>query len=145
MKIYTVHRPIRRGGAALVAVVVLVGLFLIGRGRENGSQVLSAVQEPSAYLESLGWEVEDCISCESFVLADTVGEDYLALQREGGFDISGYVGCTLVRYTYPVTNYPTGEENVLADLLVYEGRVVGGDLRSADLDGFLTALTSRTG
>ena len=50
------------------------------------------------------------------------------------------MGQTVTRYTFTVTNYPTGETGILADLLVRNGEVVGGDIRSTALDGFLHGL-----
>ena len=43
-------------------------------------------------------------------------------------------------YTFEVVNYPTGETGVLADVLLREGQVIGGDIRTSDLNGFLHSL-----
>ena len=52
-----------------------------------------------------------------------------------------YAGKRLKRYTYEITNYPTGESGVQVNLLIYKNTVVGGEVLSAQLDGFLHGLT----
>ena len=42
-----------------------------------------------------------------------------------------------MRYTFTVTNYPSYEETVYANVLVYRNRVIGGDICSADVSGFV--------
>ena len=43
----------------------------------------------------------------------------------------------MMRYTYEITNYPNYEGKVIANILVYRGKVVGGDICSADINGFI--------
>ena len=70
---------------------------------------------------------------------------YLDLQLEAGLDLSDDLGSTVTRYTFEILNYPTGEQGVLADLLVRNGAVVGGDVRTSGLDGFLHSLNRPQG
>ena len=42
-----------------------------------------------------------------------------------------------MRYTYEVTNYEDYDGVVYANLIVYRGRVIGGDICSADVTGFI--------
>ena len=44
------------------------------------------------------------------------------------------------RYTYEVTNYPTGETGIQAGLLIYKNTVIGGEVLSSDLGGFIQGL-----
>lgn len=77
---------------------------------------------------------------EDFTLPDPFGPTYdtfLALQQEAGFDLTPYAGKTVLRYTYRIANYPAGSDTIYADLLLWQEQVIGGDLRSASLDGFL--------
>lgn len=95
-----------------------------------------------AYLHALGWEVEGEQE-ESVTLPavfDSSYRDYLALQQECGFDLVPLAGETVTRYCYTILNYPTGEKNVRLDLLVYQGSIVGGDVRTAALNGFMRSL-----
>ena len=51
-----------------------------------------------------------------------------------------YAGKRAKRYTYEITNYPTGESGIQAGLLVYKSTVIGGDVLSAQLGGFIHGL-----
>ena len=98
----------------------------------------------TAYLRSLGWQVEEEAREVKEVqlpeVFDALLKHYNALQKPLGYDLEPYQGKTLRCYTYLVTNYDYDGE-VLADLLIYKDRVVGGDLRSAAINGFLHSLT----
>ncbi len=94
-----------------------------------------------ACLEEFGWQVEPTpVSVEAFTLSQALTEDYLALQTQAGFDLRDDMGCAVTRYTFLICNYPTGEAEVYADVLVRDGAVVGGDVRTSDLNGFLHSL-----
>ena len=45
-----------------------------------------------------------------------------------GFDLTKYAGKRVKRYTYEVMNYPTGEEGVIAHLILYKNTVIGGEV-----------------
>jgi hypothetical protein len=52
-------------------------------------------------------------------------------------DLSKYKKKTVTRYTFMVTDYKGYEGTVYANVLVYRGRVIGGDICSADVSGFI--------
>ena len=99
--------------------------------------------ETSAYLEQCGWKVETPALKEETVLIpksfSNVFETYNDLQKQQGFDLSRYAGCEVKLYTYKVLDSNLGD-NVLASLYVSDGRVVGGDVHSTALDGFMCGL-----
>lgn len=99
-----------------------------------------------AYLEAWGWQVlSDPLSVQELVIPaqlDGSYEEYLAMQAAQGFDLSKYAGKRIKRYTYQVTNHPRQEDLVQADLLLYRSTVVGGEVLSPRLDGFLHGLDS---
>ena len=68
---------------------------------------------------------------------DKVFAGYNELQKTQGLDLSKYKKKELIRYTFEVTNYEGHEGTVYANVLVYRNRVVGGDICSADLSGFV--------
>ena len=79
--------------------------------------------------------------CEVIIPAefDDVYEKYNELQKEQGFDLSLYASKRVKRWTYEITNY-TGYENtgfIHANILVYDGKVIGGDVCSTELNGFM--------
>jgi hypothetical protein len=62
---------------------------------------------------------------------------YNEVQKQQGLDLEKYKGKDVIRYTYEITNYPGEEGKVLANLIVYKNRVIGGDICSADVNGFI--------
>lgn len=131
-------------GITLVLSLVLCGLA--GRLPEGVNAMAlpdgSTPQMRSAYLQELGWETENEQQDSVLLPPEFTGvyRDYLALQRECGFDLIQLAGKTVERYRYDILNYPTGENGVQLDLLVYEGSIVGGDVRTAELNGFMHSL-----
>lgn len=105
-------------------------------------------QERADFLASNGWEVPDAepTSREVTIPAqfDELYEQYNALQQTQGFDLQKLAGTTVTEYTYPVSNCP-GHPEAAAHLLVYEGRIVGGDLSSMEQDGFLLPVKANGG
>ena len=98
-----------------------------------------------AYLESYGWTVSpEAVSVEELLIPEEFDEtydQYLALQAQQGFDLTQYRGKRVKRYTYEVTNYPSGESGVEAGLLIYKNTVVAGEVLSTKLGGFIQGLT----
>ncbi|MBE6703381.1 MAG: DUF4830 domain-containing protein [Ruminococcaceae bacterium] len=98
-----------------------------------------------AFLAQFGWQV-DTSPTESTTVTiprefDKVFAAYNELQRGQGLDLSAYAGRTVERYTYTVTNYENYAGTVYANLLIYRGRVIGGDICSADSAGFVQGFT----
>jgi hypothetical protein len=101
---------------------------------------------PLDYLQSLGWDVSGEPVCDQVLMPDSFSDAYsgfLAIQEKGGFDLTACAGQTVTRYTFTLNNYPTGEQGILADVMVLDGRIVGGEIRSPKLDGFMRALVAR--
>ena len=98
-----------------------------------------------AYLESYGWKVsQEPSSVEELLIPDTFDESYtqyLELQSSQGFDLTDYCGKRVKRYTYEISNYPTGETGIQAGLLIYKNTVIGGDVLSPQLGGFIHGLS----
>lgn len=67
-----------------------------------------------------------------------VYESYNELQKQSGFDLTRYQGRRVKRYTYPIYGYQ--DQDMVANLLVYDGKVIGGDVCSLAQDGFMEGL-----
>ena len=143
--------------AVAAAAVVVCGALVAGHVLTGTGAAVSTAASPKgvktnedrvAYLESYGWTVSaEPISVEELVVPEEFDEtytQYLELQKSQGFDLAQYCGKRLKRYTYEVTNYPTGETGVQAGLLLYKNTVVGGDVLSAQLGGFIHGLEMPT-
>lgn len=94
-----------------------------------------------AFLSAFGWQVES-EPIEEVVLKipkdfDKILSAYNNIQLHQGLDLSKYSGKEVMRVTYRVTNYPGYDGEVVADLIIHRDRVIGGDICSADVDGFI--------
>lgn len=96
------------------------------------------------FLKKFGWEVEvepreitEVVIPQKF---DAIYEKYNMLQIGEGLDLEKYKGKSVKRYTYLVKGYDY-DGTVYANLLIYKNRVIGGDLCSARVDGFVHGLT----
>lgn len=95
-----------------------------------------------AFLAQYGWQVteEPVEFCEVQIPAEfnDVYTQYNALQQAQGFDLTRWKGRRVKRWTYEITNYPdAGSARVFADLLVADGRVIGGSVGTREAGGFL--------
>jgi hypothetical protein len=131
------------------AAVVCVILFLTSRSDTAPTAAIASRNagdnaERVAFLESFGWLVlQEPMATEEVTIPETMDETYQAyldLQKEQGFDLSKYCGKHVKRFSYEILNYPTGETGVTANLLVYKNKIIGGDVSSAALDGFMHGL-----
>ena len=93
------------------------------------------------FLEQFGWTVNENPIDEKTVAIpkefDKIMLSYNEFQRQMGLDLAKYKGKEVTRYTYEITNYPEYEGRVYANMLVYRNKVIGGDVCSADAQGFL--------
>ena len=94
-----------------------------------------------AFLAQFGWEVEpnavESTTVQIPAEFDKVFSAYNELQKKQGLDLSAHASRTVERYTYRVTNYADLDGTVYANLLIYRGRVIGGDICTADQNGFI--------
>lgn len=135
-------------------VLVMAGAVLLGGHPAAASVFLrrtaevkcAAPEDGAAWLREQGWEVEAVPAGQMEVLVpavfDQIYESYNDIQKAQGFDISRYKGETVTKYTYLVKNYPQERDGVAANLLVYQGRIIGADLCSLELGGFLKGAKS---
>ena len=65
---------------------------------------------------------------------------YNAIQLKQNCDLTKFAGKNVTVYTVPITNYTETTDTVLATVIVYKGKVIGGDLHAAAMDGFMLPL-----
>lgn len=134
--------------AALAAVIIAI-IFIMGKEKEptvNDSAISYKAEnaaERTAFLSQFGWKIsEDPAEISEIIIPAEFDEGYLEyaeMNAAQGLDLEPYKGMRAKRWTYDILNYP-GLENhtgVQANLLIYEGRVIGGDICSLDLGGFM--------
>ena len=105
---------------------------------------ISTNEDRIAFLKRFGWEVEtearEIVEVTVPNEFDPIYQQYNQLQIGEGLDLEKYKGKSVKRYTYLVSNYDY-DGTVYANLLIYRDRVIGGDICSAKLDGFVHGLT----
>lgn len=140
--------------AAVTAVVIV---FSVISNSENAEKVTptdgvmnfsaSTEDERMSFITQLGLTVENEPSAVTEVVIpeefDETYTSYNEIQKQAGLDLENYKGCTAKRWTYTVTNYPGYEssKSIKINLLVYKGKIIGGDICSVELDGFMKGLT----
>lgn len=144
------RRKLLTGGITVLcccAVVAAALVLTLGDRVVTVSAEVSGLrnnEERIAYLNGLGWEVSDSpVMIEELLVPETFDEsytEYLTLQSSQGFDLTKYAGRRIKRYTYTVSNYPDDTAEVQAALLIYKGRIIGGQLQAAD-GSFVLPLT----
>ena len=145
----TTEEPKKLGRKTAVCIVLLIAAVLcmmvvirgIDKNASNGK--VTDAETAAAYLLTLGWEVDQS-SCQAQTTVlpaffDTTVSEYNKLQLEQGFDLEKFAGKEIIVYTFQVKNYPNASD-VMACLMTCKSRVIGGDIHSAEMDGFMHAL-----
>ncbi|MBR2742470.1 MAG: DUF4830 domain-containing protein [Clostridia bacterium] len=140
--------------AAACAIAAVFMLILSHQGCESAPAADARAEFDGAsnndgrvfYLESLGLTVTpDPVETSEVEIPDEFGDVYARyneIQKTAGFDLEQYRGESCMRYTYHVHNFDEADSEVYANLLVFEGRVIGGDICVRDLDGFMLPLNA---
>lgn len=134
---------------ALTGFVVIVISFASNHLQEakSVSAVISAStdKERRDYLTGFGWTLDEKSEEKQLTIPESWNEvylDYNEVQKNQGFDLSDYKGKQVTLYTYTINNYKGADEGIVADMLVCDGVLIGGDVcnTSAD-DGFLVGFS----
>lgn len=139
--------------AAAVGIALVLGLLFIGGSKLAKPTVASAGIDYSGgdnesrvhFLSQFGWEINtEPLEVREILIPnefDEVYTQYNAIQKQQKLDLEKYKGARVKRWTYTVKNYEgmgdKPEGTVRANLLVYEDRIIGGDICSVELGGFM--------
>ena len=137
--------------ATLITLIAFIPVSAVGGDSAVSADVdidysgIKTNEDRVRFLEQFGWQVdpEAVESVEVTVPADfdKIFSAYNELQKSQGLDLSRYKKKNVMRYTYEITNYDGYNGTVYANILVYRNKVIGGDVCSADLKGFMHGLT----
>ena len=132
----------------VAAILILLTFAIANSSGGSGNNSADSAEEVAEYLESLGWQVDLETASEKQVIIperfSNVYEEYNKLQKAQGFDLSKYSAQGVTIYTMSVTNYAGYSGNVVADVYVWHGKIIGGDIHSLELDGFMHGLIKNT-
>lgn len=137
----------KRLAAVILGIAVIIGAIVILFSGGDDAAATARVRDNAErveFLRSLGWQVDsepleeqEVIIPKDFTDVYTV---YNELQKSQGFDLKEYAGVEATRYTYKILNHPTGDDTVVADMIVYKDRVIAGDVQSVAKEGFMEGL-----
>ena len=141
-------------GVALITLLALV--FLIPSYSIDTTKEIALMNEKISFdnvktsndavkfLSQYGWTVIETPieSCEITIPDefDKVITSYNEIQKQQGLDLTKYSKKTAQRYTFKITNYPNYEGTVYANVITYRGKVIAGDICTADAKGFIHTL-----
>jgi len=123
----------------LLCVIVSVFLILIQFFSVKADYIdVSTNQKRVAYITALGITLQnDEYSKKDTVIPLEFGNvynKYNTMQKQSGFDLSGYKGQNVTIYTYNCDTYR------VVNLIVYKGRLIGGDICDLQIDGQMLPL-----
>ena len=129
--------------AAILAGLLFALVTLLFALRAEGP-ALDTTEGRCAYLASLGYEADraseelkEVVFPKEF---DAVLENYNALQLSQGFDLRRAAGKPCLCCSYDLAAYPGWDGRVIAVLYIRHGRLIGGDVHTADVNGFMAPL-----
>ena len=134
---------------ALVTMIAFIpgydggGLSYISTGanKEIKYDKIKTNDDRVEFLAQFGWQVKnDPVETADITLPsefDKIFTGYNEIQKRQGLDLSKYKNKTVTRYTYEITNYDGADGRVFANVIVYRGKVIGGDVCSADVNKFI--------
>ena len=107
-------------------------------------QVGNTVQERVDFIHRLGYTVsldvpEKAKQIEIPHIFSDVYQSYQELQQKAGYDLTAYTGKVATLYTFKLVD--AVRNDVYAHLIVYDGRIIGGDIAALSVsDGYLRPL-----
>lgn len=135
---------------ALVTLITLIAFVpaygeaadqTVSKDTEINYDKIKTNEDRLDFLSQFGWEVKpDAITATEVKVPsefDKIFTGYNELQKRQGLDLSKYKKKSVMRYTYEVTNYKEYDGVVYANIIVYRNKVIGGDICSADPNGFI--------
>lgn len=135
---------------ALTGIVVIIVTFVSNHTMKDTKSVSAVISastdsERRDYLESFGWKTDSKFETKELKIPEkwnAVYNDYNEIQLNQGFDLRDYKGKAVTLYTYTITNYENLSQGVVADMLVCDGRLIGGDVCNTSAEnGFLVGFS----
>jgi len=134
---------------AMVALITLI-VFIPTYDADAGDVAAGATvnyskikndEDRIAFLKQFGWEVNPvAVEVKETKIPrefDKVFSTYNEIQKRQGLDLESYKGKSITRYTYEITNYDGYDGTVYANVIIYKNKVIGGDVCTADVEGFI--------
>lgn len=134
-----------RRGLCTVFAAVMVLVMLGGEFYSASDPVCDASTNADrvAFAEGLGIPVIDTAQQRTVQIPYSFSDVYInynELQKQAGYDLSRYKGCEVILYTYESAISEGEFSDARVNMLVYRGRIIGGDISSVQLGGYMLPL-----
>ena len=117
--------------------MIIAGLFSIDNATND--MIVTFIQDLGWEIDAVPSEITHVTLPESF---DAVYETYSAVQSHSGFPFAEFKGKNVTRYTYNVRNHKkSASDKVTAGVFVYENTIIGAEISSGGMNGFMHAIT----
>jgi hypothetical protein len=127
--------------AAVLCIIVITTVNVLTAQSRNAR----TTEQMRNFLSTYGWESEaNPTETRKIKIPSQFGAAYVRyndMQKAAGFDLSKYRGKEVIQVTFKITNYES-DDDVFANLLIYKDNVIGGDVCSYAIDGFIQPLKS---
>ena len=149
MRIFSMRSSTLKFSLLLILSVVALSSLIILVPSANDAAAATNVSYSGVYsnedrisfISKFGWTVErDPVEEVEITIPaafDASFSEYNEIQRAQGLDLEKYRGDTATKFTYGVTNYSGYDGAVYIHLIVFDNKIIGGDVSSADANGFI--------
>lgn len=137
----------------LITLIAFVPTYAVSGATDADADVrysydkVKSAEDAANFLTQFGWKVGPTpVESKTVTIPaefDKIFSAYNEIQKEQGLNLSKYKNKDVTRYTFEVTNYAGYDGTVYANVLVYRNRVIGGDICSADVTGFVHGFEKR--
>ena len=128
----------------LLAVNIVLFSFIALITANAFTQRLDSFRARKQYLEDLGYTIDNNFTEEirTIVLPTSFSKvytNYNELQKKNGFNLEKYKGFSATQYTLKVFD-KSKRDDLYAHILLHNGRLIGGDIATTAIDGFMKGL-----
>ena len=140
------------GAALVITALIILAVVIPGQAKQTNSVLKTSLKAENneqrvAFIRNFGYDVvNEPVETKDIIIPEQFDDTYISyneMQISQGFDLSKYKGKSAKSYSYAVTNYPgikDSEKTVRANLIVYNSKIIAGDVCSVELAGFMHAL-----
>lgn len=134
--------------SAIAVMCIAVAIICVSFPKKSSDVLTSKVNNSAKtieqhidFLNAYGYNItEKPIQIQEIIIPQEFSADYEKYndyQKLSGFDLAKFKGYRAKKYTYKVLNYQDSTDEVVANLLIYNNKIIGGDVCSTTLGGFV--------
>ena len=136
----------------LIAVFIALSIAVLVFSAKNKPVVnngdisfkASNAEERITFLSQFGWKINtEPVEVTEVIIPSEFNEkynEYNEIQKKQGLNLELYKGVRAKKWVYEILNYPGYAQNsgcIMATLLIYDNLVIGGDVSSLEVNGFM--------